>query len=239
MTNRSYSTSRKRKTQEGGQNKPFPMIKIDNENLVDLLDEIVNFIPELRDMENPISATTRYIPGNDVFNVLSAIDTTTDVIVQDPDKKVGERKFATKLHVLYCPEIYPLRSGKDTIIPDSVLDSICELTEIQKEIVSYVFRTLHELGHVCASIDHLGYNAELYISIDDMMRKMQDYEYDKYEDRVTVDERQASYRYLYMELFADHFAYKWLIPVLANCDVDQYFETATEEDVKKRDEEEG
>ena len=239
MTNRSYSTSRKRKTQEGGQNKPFPMIKIDNENLVDLLDEIVNFIPELRDMENPISATTRYIPGNDVFNALNDIDTTTDVIVQDPDKKVGVRKFATKLHVLYCPEIYPLRSGKDTIIPDSVLDSICELTEIQKEIVSYVFRMLHELGHVCASIDHLGYNAELYISIDDMMRKMQDYEYDKYEDRVTVDERQASYRYLYMELFADHFAYKWLIPVLVNCDVDQYFETATEEDVKKRDEEEG
>ena len=218
---------------------PQNMIRIDDEDLADLVEEIVEFIPELREFGETISVMTRYIPGNDVFNALNDIDTTTDVIVQDPDKKVGVRKFATKLHVLYCPEIYPLRSGKDTIIPDSVLDSICELTEIQKEKVSYVFRILHELGHVCASIDHLGYNAELYISIDDMMRKMQDYEYDKYEDRVTVDERQASYRYLYMELFADHFAYKWLIPVLVNCDVDQYFETATEEDVKKRDEEEG
>ena len=218
---------------------PQNMIRIDDEDLADLVEEIVEFIPELRESGETISVMTRYIPGNDVFNALNDIDTTTDVIVQDPDKKVGVRKFATKLHVLYCPEIYPLRSGKDTIIPDSVLDSICELTEIQKEKVSYVFRMLHELGHVCASIDHLGYNAELYISIDDMMRKMQDYEYDKYEDRVTVDERQASYRYLYLELFADQVAYKWLIPVLVNCDVDQYFETATEEDVKKRDEEEG
>lgn len=217
---------------------PQNMIRIDDEDLADLAEEIVEFIPELREFGETISVMTRYIPGNDGFISLNDVDTTSDIIVvRSEEDRVGIRKIKSKLHVIYCPEIYPLRTGDDTVIPEEILIAACGMSGAKKEVVRYVFRILHELGHIYGSVNHIGYNAELMLSIDDMMHKMQDYEYEKYKGRVSKEEMQAAYRYRYGELFADQFAYKWLPPVLTDTNVISYFNTATEEYVRKRNKE--
>lgn len=43
---------------------PQNMIRVDDEDLADLAEEIVEFIPELREFGETISVMTRYIPGN-------------------------------------------------------------------------------------------------------------------------------------------------------------------------------
>ena len=239
MANRSYSTSRKRKTQEGGENKPFPMVKIDNKNLAELVDKIVNYISDLSDVKDPISVVARHIPNSEMFNALNDVDTTSDVISIEPGKKVGVRKFGAILHVIYCPDVYPIYSEDDDIIPKSILDTTAKTTGAPREIVRYIFRVLHELGHIYGSVDHLGYCASVYLAVDAIMDAYRDYEYERYKEHSTREEKDASYRNMYSELFADHFAYKWLAPVLTNIDVQEYFAPITQDEVKKLDKEEG
>lgn len=208
-------------------------IKINENNIVSLLQKIITTIPNLKETINGIvGVQLRHLPNNDSFQVLNDVgNSMTETIVSvTPDNTVGIRKTNHVLHTIYAPRIYPVKEKIDTVVPPELLLTYSNMFHVDVLIVRYVFSLLHELGHIVFTIDRPGHPARILQSITDLMDAFDDYESEKYETKES--EMHTRYRENYGELYADNFAYKWLPFVFTRNFPENYFENATSRDIQ-------
>lgn len=184
-------------------------IKIDEQNISELLRQIILTIPNLKDeIGSIIGVQLRYLPKNDSFQTMNDIGQamTETIISVTPDNTVGIRKANHVLHTIYAPKIYPILEKVDLIVPVEILQTYGTLFQTDIIVIRYIFSLLHELGHIQLGITRPGHPAELLLAISDLMDAFDEYEHENYE--VSEDNMRRRYRENYAELYADSFAYK-------------------------------
>ena len=194
-------------------------IKIDSKNLVELLNEIHAMIPEMDDI-GIISVSVYNNKAQNFWSITSTDDRETNTYVQYGNM-VGEFVRNDNTRRIVAPEKFSYKNFD--IIPTQILETYEKATNTPKVIVRYIFSLLHEIGHLYASVDHLGYNARTMSKIMELSEAFNDELEDRLGKRMTKKEADARYRNSYAELFADHFAYKHLLTILINVDVSKYF----------------
>ena len=213
------------------------VLKITTENLRSLVEEMIQYLPEIEMNKDKFLLVVEAKPEGDRFcaRIRQGIRNSSlgheSVIIKD-DAFVGTFSDRPR-HGLEAPMYYT--SDKRDKYEDMVRiwETYANTLNVHVSIVSYVFILLHELGHITTKLDIPGYDADM----GEVLTRVTGLLY-AYQRRIEVprEETRKVYRYKYAELFADHYAWKYLLVILTKIDCSKYFELITEAQFNKEKE---
>ena len=199
------------------------VLKTTTENLRNLVEEMIQYLPEIEMNKDKFLLVVEAKPKGDRFCARIKYYHNENVILKN-DSIVGTFNVLPR-HGIVAPMYYT--SDKRDKYGDMVRiwETYADTLNIHVSIVAYVYILLHELGHIITKLDIPGYDADM----GEVLTRVTGLLY-AYQRRIEVprEETQKAYRYKYAELFADHYAWKYLLVILTKMDCSKYFELITE-----------
>lgn len=212
------------------------VLKITTENLRNLVEEMIQYLPEIEMNKDKFLLVVEAKPKGDRFCARISHYCNENVILKN-DAFVGTFNDLPR-HGIEVPMYYTPDNRNKYGDMVRIWETYADTLNIHVSIVSYVSILLHELGHITTKLDIPGYDADM----GEVLTRVTALLY-AYQRRIEVsrDETRKAYRYKYAELFADHFAWKYLFVILTKMDCSKYFELITEtrfnKETKKYEEE--
>ena len=213
------------------------VLKITTENLRNLVEEMIQYLPEIEMNKDKFLLVVEAKPEGDRFCARISHYCNENVILKN-DAFVGTFNDLPR-HGIEVPMYYTPDNRNKYGDMVRIWETYADTLNIHVSIVSYVSILLHELGHITTKLDIPGYDADM----GEVLTRVTALLY-AYQRRIEVprDETRKVYRYKYAELFADHYAWKYLLVILSKMDCSKYFELITEtrfnKETKKHEEDE-
>ena len=212
------------------------VLKITTENLRNLVEEMIQYLPEIEMNKDKFLLFVEAEPKGDRFCARISHYCNENVILKN-DTFVGTISDRPR-HGLEVPMYFTPDNRNKYEDMVRIWETYADALNIHVSIVAYVSILLHELGHITTKLDIPGYDADM----GEVLTRVTGLLY-AYQRRIDVprEETRKAYRYKYAELFADHFAWKYLFVILTKMDCSKYFELITEtrfnKETKKYEEE--
>ena len=212
------------------------VLKITTENLRNLVEEMIQYLPEIEMNKDKFLLVVEAKPEGDRFCARISHYCNENVILKN-DAFVGTFNDLPR-HGIEVPMYFTPDNRNKYGDMVHIWETYADTLNIHVSIVAYVSILLHELGHITTKLDIPGYDADM----GEVLTRVTALLY-AYQRRIEVprDETRKAYRYKYAELFADHYAWKYLLVILSKMDCSKYFELITEtrfnKETKKYEEE--
>ena len=212
------------------------VLKITTENLRNLVEEMIQYLPEIEMNKDKFLLVVEAKPEGDRFCARISHYCNENVILKN-DAFVGTFNDLPR-HGIEVPMYFTPDNRNKYEDMVRIWETYADALNIHVSIVAYVSILLHELGHITTKLDIPGYDADM----GEVLTRVTGLLY-AYQRRIEVprDETRKAYRYKYAELFADHYAWKYLLVILSKMDCSKYFELITEtrfnKETKKYEEE--
>ena len=204
------------------------VLKITTENLRNLVEEMIQYLPEIEMNKDKFLLVVEAKPEGDRFCARISHYCNENVILKN-DAFVGTfndlPRHGIKVPMYFTPDN---RNKYEDMV--RIWETYADALNIHVSIVAYVSILLHELGHITTKLDIPGYDADM----GEVLTRVTGLLY-AYQRRIDVprEETRKAYRYKYAELFADHFAWKYLFVILTKMDCSKYFKLITETQFNK------
>lgn len=182
------------------------VLKITTENLRSLIEEMIQYLPEIEMNKDKFLLVVEAKPEGDRFcaRIRQGIRNSSlgheNVIIKN-DAFVGTFSDRPR-HGLEVPMYFTPDNRNKYEDMVRIWETYAVTLNIHVSIVAYVFILLHELGHITTKLDIPGYDADMGEVLTRVTGLLH-----AYQRRIDVprEETRKAYRYKYAELFADHF----------------------------------
>ena len=210
------------------------VLKTTTENLRNLVEEMIQYLPEIEMNKDKFLLVVEAKPDGDRFcariryGIRNSSVAYESVIIKD-GAFIGTFSDRPR-HGLEVPMYFtPDNRNKYGDIV-RIWETYADALNIHVSIVAYVFILLHELGHITTKLDIPGYDADMGEVLTRVTGLLH-----AYQRRIKVpkEETKKAYRYKYAELFADHYGWKYLLVILTKMDCSKYFKLITETQFNK------
>lgn len=203
------------------------VLKITTENLRNLVEEMIQYLPEIEMNKDKFRLIVDADPDASSFAAIYALSKKG---VQFKNDSIVGTFYKLPRYGIDAPMYFTsdmLERFKEIV---DTLKLYSETFNIPVITLHYIFALLHELGHITTKLNIPGYDAAMGEAIDTLTELLH-----TYQKRLKISREESAkvYRYRYDEIFADHFAWKYLFVILTKMDCSKYFELITETQFNK------